>query len=205
LGKLVKVEGCSSIEMKKLVGFPLASFTLGSGNAERMTIGGRRTIMARLLTVLVALVAQGMALMSPVCLVRCVSPSGQQCVELVSQDCRCDGCPSHESQPQEVCAVAQCCDKCHDHDEEQEAPAGPQIASQGCSCHRTSMESAPQVQNKSLASDVLLVWHDVLMAPTMMSVVADIHALKDPSLRLSLLRPHESPHLAMLATVVLRV
>ncbi|TXT22034.1 MAG: hypothetical protein FD138_3807 [Planctomycetota bacterium] len=157
-------------------------------------------MMARWLTVLVALVAQGMALMSPVCLVRCVSPSGHECVELVGQACRCDGCPSQEPQ---LCAVAKCCGQCQDQDEELESPQGPQIAGQGCSCHRTPMESAPQVRNKSLSSDAVSPWHDVLLAPTSFAV-AVIDSRSDLA-SLALLRPQESPHLAVLATVVLRV
>ena len=63
-------------------------------------VGGLRSMMARWLTVLVALVAQGMALMSPVCFVRCVAPNGHECVELTGQDCRCCDCLLLEPSPQ---------------------------------------------------------------------------------------------------------
>lgn len=95
--------------------------------------------------------------------------------------------------------MAKCCEKCH----EQESLQGPQIADQDCLCHRTPVESAPQVQNKSLTSDVSLTWHDVLLAPTTLVAIATDSRLEFASL--SLCRPQESPHLAVLATVVLRV
>lgn len=157
--------------------------------------------MARWLTVLIALVAQGMALMSPVCLVRCVGADGHECVELAGRGCQRRDCQEHESQPQ-VSSVAKCCEQCH-HNDEEEAPEGQQIAEQPCSCQHSPMEPAPQVQNKPLSSDVLLAWHDVLLAPTTFAVVVSDSSLEFVSL--SLLRPQESLHLTVLATVVLRV
>ena len=159
--------------------------------------------MARWLTVLIALVAQGMALMSPVCLIRCVSPNGHECIELVGQGCNCCGCGANESSPQ-VCAVAKCGEHCHDHDEEQEAPEGSQVRCDDCSCQHSPMVSSPQTVSKSLVSDALSSWHDVLLVPTILSVT-DIRVLEDAGLPPLLLRPQESPHLIVLATVVLRV
>lgn len=159
-------------------------------------------MMARWLTVLIALVAQGMALMSPMCFVRCVGADGHQCIELTGQGCQRCECQTTEPLP-EVCAVATCCNHCHADDDEQEAPVGPQIAAQDCSCLHSPLESVPQVQSKSLASDVLLAWHEVLLAPTTLVAVATDSRLKFASF--SLLRPQESPHLAVVATVVLRV
>ena len=161
-------------------------------------------IMARWLTVLMALVAQGMALMSPVCFVRCVGADGHECVELVGQGCRCRGCLSNESSPQ-VCSVAKCCDQDRDHDEEHEAPIGPQVAAQGCSCLHSPLESAPQSLSRVLAADVLSQWQDVVLAPATLDCVADVRALDVASLQRTLSRPQESPQLAALATVVLRV
>ncbi len=117
-------------------------------------------MMARWFTVLIALVAQGMALMSPVCLIPCVSPNGHECIELVGQGCDCCGCLANEP--------------------------------------------SPQTMSKSLVSDALSPWHDVLLAPTLLSVT-DIRVLEDAGLPPLLLRPLESPHLTILATVVLRV
>jgi hypothetical protein len=101
-----------------------------------------------------------------------------------------------------VCAVVTCCD----HDEEQEVPVGPQIAGQDCSCLHSPLESAPQNLRKSLAADVLSPWHNMWLAPTELNAVARMRALEEASLSASGgLRPHESPQLAVLATVVLRV
>ena len=157
--------------------------------------------MARWLTVLVALVAQGMALMSPVCFVRCVGADGHDCVELTGQ-CRCCDCQSQEQAP-EVCAVATCG---HHHEEEldeHDAPVGWQVRCEHCSCQHLPLESAPQVQSKFLNSYGLS--HTPDFVPTR-NFVATVHAVEVVSLSASGgLRPHESLHLAALATVVLRV
>ena len=163
-------------------------------------------MLARWLTVLIALVAQGSALMSPVCFVRCIGADGQQCVELAGQGChRCD-CQSQERSP-EVCAVATCGD--HHEDEEQtehDAPAGWQVRCEHCSCQHSPLELVPQVQSKSLVSDVLNQALNFAAVPTMLDFDAAIRALENASLSASGgLRPHESPHLAVVATVVLRV
>ena len=163
-------------------------------------------MMARWLTVLIALVAQGMALASPVCFVRCIGADGQQCVELAGQGChRCD-CQSQERSP-EVCAVATCGD--HHEDEEQtehDAPAGWQVRCEHCSCQHSPLELVPQVQSKSLVSDVLTQALDFAAVPTILDFDAAIRALENANLSASGgLRPHESPHLAVVATVVLRV
>lgn len=163
-------------------------------------------MMARWLTVLVALAAQGSALMSPVCFVRCIGADGHQCVELAGQDChRCD-CQSQERSP-EVCAVATCGH--HHEDEEQtehDAPAAWQVRCEHCSCQHSPLELAPQVQSKSLVSDVLTQALVFATVPTMLDFDAAIRALKNASHSASDdLRPHESPHLTVLATVVLRV
>jgi hypothetical protein len=160
--------------------------------------------MARWLTVLIALVAQGMALVSPVCFVRCVGADGHECVELAGQGCHCCDCRSQDRVPQ-VCGVATCCDHGHDQEEEQEVPVGPQIAGQDCSCLHSPLESAPQNLSKSLAADVLSPWHNMWLAPMELNDVARVRALEEASLWPSLLRPHESPQLTVLATVVLRV
>ena len=163
--------------------------------------------MARCLTVLIALVAQGMALMSPVCFVRCVGADGHECVELAGRDCHCRDCHCRDCQTSEsltqVCTVASCGHH-HEDDEEHDAPDGFQVRCEDCSCQHSRIESAPQSVSKSLVSDVLSQWHDALSAPTMLSV-SDIAVLEDAGLPPLLLRPQESPHLIVLATVVLRV
>lgn len=67
------------------------------------------------------------------------------------------------------------------------------------------MESAPQMQNKSLASDSLIQSLDFMLSPMTLDFVSALRALENAGLQRSLLRPQESPQLAALATVVLRV
>ena len=167
------------------------------------TVGGLHSIMARWLTVLVALVAQGMALMSPVCFVRCIGADGHQCVELAGQGCDCQS----QERSSVVCAVAICG---HHHEDEEkaehDAPVGWQVRCEPCSCQHSPLESAPQVQSKSLVSDVLTQALDFVTVPTMLDFDVAIRALQNASLSASGgLRPHESPHLAVVAIVVLRV
>ncbi len=166
--------------------------------------------MARWLTVLVALVAQGMALMSPVCFVRCVGADGRVGLELRGQACRCCDCLSHQGMT-EVCAVAKC-DHSHEHDHEhdddqheQDAPIGWQVHCEHCSCQHSPLESAPQLQSKSLVSGGVADVLHVATLPTTLAFGAVVRALEELKLRPSLLRPQESPHLTVIATVVLRV
>ena len=159
-------------------------------------------MMARWLTVLVALVAQGMALMSPVCFVRCVAPNGHECVELTGQDCRCCDCLLPEPLPQ-LCAVATCG---HDHEDEEQAEPdarnGWQLRCEHCSCHHSPLESIPQVQSKSLVPNLLTHALDFVPIPATLDFQAATRALENAILSGS---GGLRPHLTVLATVVLRV
>lgn len=160
--------------------------------------------MARLLTVLIALVAQGMALMSPVCLVRCVGADGHQCIELAGQGCHCCDCQSHKDSPQ-VCAVATCGhrhDDEHEHQHEHDAPAGWQVRCEHCSCQHSPLEAGQQVQTKTLSFYGLSATPDFV--PTL-NLIATFDAWNFKSFQPPLLRPQESPHLIVMATVVLRL
>jgi hypothetical protein len=160
--------------------------------------------MARWFTVLIALVAQGMALMSPECFVRCVDTGGHECVELASPECRCCETPSAESQPQ-VCVVVTC-DRQHDEELEQHTVAPEwQVRSENCDCEHSPLESAPQLRSRSSPSAGMSQTQVFVPAPMTFGLVAGVRTLDVASLRRSLLRPHESPQLAVLATVVLRV
>lgn len=163
-------------------------------------------MMARWLTVLIALLAQGMALASPVCFVRCVAPNGHERVELMGQDCRCCDCPSSVSSPQ-VCAVVTCGHHQDDEDQpEHDASMGWQAQCERCSCQHSLLESIPQVQSKSLILDFLSTTLEFVAVSTRLDFDAAIQALGNASLSASGgLRPHESPQLALLATVVFRV
>jgi hypothetical protein len=151
-----------------------------------------------------ALVAQGMALMSPVCFVRCVSADGHQCIELTGQGCHCCDCRSHKGSP-EVCAVAKFG---HHHEDEQEqdhehdAPVGWQARCEHCNCQHAPLDAGQQVQSKSLSTFGLSVLPAFVST---LNFAATIHAWDVANVRPTLLRPQESPQLAALATVVLRV
>ena len=83
---------------------------------------------------------------------------------------------------------------------------GWQVRCERCSCQHSLLESVPQVQSKSLTADVLSPALEFVTVSTSWDFDAAIQTLKDASLSASGgLRPHESPQLAMLATVVLRV
>jgi len=161
--------------------------------------------MARRLTVLVALVAQGMALMLPVCFVRCVAPNGQECVELTGQNCRRCECQPAESMPQ-ACAV-ETCNHHHENEDqaEHDAPIGWQVGCEHCSCQHSPLEPAPQVQSKPLLSESRTHSLDFAAISAASNFDAVIRGQENARLQRSLLRPHESPQLSVLATVVLRV
>ena len=161
-------------------------------------------MMARWFTVLIALVAQGMALMAPVCLVRCVGADGHQCIELTALGCHCCDCQSHKESPQ-VCSVATCGHGHEDereHDHEHDAPVGWQARCEHCTCQHSPLEAGPQLQSKSLSSFGLSALPAFVAT---LNFSASVHALDVASVRPRLLRPQESPQLAVLATVVLRV
>lgn len=161
--------------------------------------------MVRWLTVLIALVAQGMALMSPVCLVRCISPNGHECVELVGQGCR--GCEHGAHEASQGSAESKCghhhsdCDPGHE-DNHHEA-MGWEIPREHCACQHSLVQVAPQVQSRIVTTDTLSIVSEVILAPAVLST-----DLVDGRMRVArclLLRPQESPHLIVLAAVVLRV
>lgn len=162
-------------------------------------------MMVRWLTVLIALVAQGMALVSPVCFVRCVGADGHECVELTGQGCHCCDCQSREQTP-EVCAVATCGHHHEDQNQnEHDTPTGWQVLCEHCSCQHSPLNAGAQVQAKSLTSSGQSQVFNVATMPAVLDFVSIVPALENVSLRRSLLRPPESPHLAVVATVVLRV
>ena len=160
--------------------------------------------MGRCLTVLVALVAQGMTLMSPVCFVRCVGADGHECVELVGEGCeRCEWLTCEPTS--EICAVPSCCQHCRADDNDHDAPVGVQMTAPDCLCQHLPLASAPQVQSKSLFANLLSQFHLFVPVPISKELAASARVSNSANLRRSQLRPHESPQLALLATVVLRV
>lgn len=151
--------------------------------------------MVSRLTVLIALLAQGLASMSPACLVRCVAPNGYECVELVGEDCH--GCEQGLSKHYEPPAA--CCSTHGDAVESDDAET-LLTSCDGCGCAHSPLDFGPQSEAKSLTAEPLLEAQVnclvVLPIPSGHAAVLD---------RGNDLRPQVSPHLAVLATVVLRV
>ena len=155
--------------------------------------------MVRRLTVLIALLAQGLALMSPACLVRCVAPNGHECVELVGEDCRgCEHGLSEHDQP-----VADCCSTHCDTVEQDDSETLLNLHDR-CGCAHSPLDFGPQSLVKSLTakqlSEAQAIWLAAL--PSFSGAVAELEREDFPP---PLLRPQISPHLIVLATVVLRV
>ncbi len=164
-------------------------------------------MLVRWLTVLIALVAQGMNLASPVCFVRCVGADGYERVELTGQGCHGCDCQTRAHTP-EVCAVAMC--GLHHEDEDQnqdehDTPAGWQAYCEHCSCQHSPLEAGSQMRAKPLTSSERSQVFNVVSLSAKQDFVLVVPALENVSLRRSLLRPPESPHLAVMATVVLLV
>lgn len=152
-------------------------------------------MMVRRLTVLIALLAQGLASMSPACLVRCVAPNGHECVELVGQDCHgCEQGLSQHSHPSTSC--------CEVHsDAVMSDDAETLLTSQEeCGCLHSPLDFGPQSPVKSLTAEPLsnsqAIWQVAL--PIISGHVASLN-------RADFSSPQISPHLGVLATVVLRV
>lgn len=151
--------------------------------------------MVSRLTVLIALLAQGLASMSPACLVRCVAPNGHECVELVGEDCHgCEqGLSTHDDPP------AACCSTPGDAFESDVAESLLTFCD-GCGCAHSPLDFGPQSQAKSLTAEQLLVAQVDCLAvlPIPSRHVAALDRRSDLRLQVSL-------HLVVLATVVLRV
>jgi len=157
--------------------------------------------MARWLTVLVALLAQGMALMSPVCFVRCIGADGHECVELAGGSCHGCDCRSQERLPK-VCAIVMC-GHSHEDQDEHDAPTGWQDRCEHCPCQHAPLDLAPQVPSKSLISgEAVQALHFV----SVFDVTQVVRTWDKVSFSVaSGLRPQEWPQLAELATIVMRV
>ena len=151
------------------------------------------------LTVLIALLAQGLASMSPACFVRCVASNGHECIELVGQDCHCGelGLFDHDH------STAACC-SAHHHADDQDVVETLLSSQTDCRCSHSLLDFGPQSPAKSLVaeqlSDAQLIWLAALPVTS-----ENVVALERAGLSPPLLRPQVSPHLAFLATIVLRV
>lgn len=157
--------------------------------------------MARRLTVLIALLAQGIALMSPACFVRCVAANGDECVELVGQNCHgCEhGLSDHDH------SSPTCCSACseHRHSDDQDEDERAVTSREHCGCLHSPLDFGPQTSAKSLTAERLLDATSMAFASLPIlpsSLVPQRHDDFSPPL----LRRQVSLHLTVLATVVLR-
>lgn len=154
--------------------------------------------MVSRVTVLIALLAQGLASMSPACLVRCVAPNGYECVELVGEDCHgCEHSLSEHDQPAAACCSVHC-----DAIESDEAET-LLTSHKRCGCAHSPLDFGPQSPTKLLTaeqlSDAQAIWLAALPV-----ISGNAAALERVRFSPPQLRSQVSPHLVVLATVVLR-
>lgn len=153
------------------------------------------------LTVLIALLAQVIALLSPACFVRCVAANGYECVELVGQDCH--GCEHGLSDHGH--SFPTCCSACSErrHSDDSDEGETVVVSREHCRCLHSPLDFGPQVWAKSLTAERLLDEASMAFAsPPILpsSLVTERHDDISPPL----LRRQVSLHLTVLATVVLR-
>jgi hypothetical protein len=152
---------------------------------------------------LFALLAQGMAMASPVSFVRCARMNGEQRLELSSTGCDCCGCksPGHQSS----CSSHQHSDS-HHHDGnacpgDSEAPVS-EVGCSGSCCIHSAIEPTPQVRGRT-ASDLAELAADVAAYTVADAVAVDLEPSHD--FRAFVSRPQKSPHLIATRVIVLRV
>lgn len=150
------------------------------------------------LTVLIALLAHGVASMSPSCFVRCVAPSGQVCVELVGDDCH--GCEHSLIDHRQAETV-----RCSGHVEsDDQAESETRIASHDrCGCSHSPLDFGPQSRAKPLTYERVMASPAIWLAVLPISS-ASYSALDRASIRAPQVDLRGSLHLTVLATVVLR-
>jgi len=153
--------------------------------------------------VLFALLAQGMAMASPLSFVRCARADGEQRLELSTTGCDCCGCKTH-------CHQDSCESHDHSDDHHHDGAEGPAdcddpamaVGCAGSCCVHSLVEPTPQVRSRT-ASEL------AVCSPGLMPCgLVDVFACRMPSLadfRSDLQRPQKSPHLIAASVIVLRV
>lgn len=158
--------------------------------------------MCRGLAVLLAIFAQGMALMSPVSFVRCMRADGEQRVELSAIGCDCHDCPSEHDHT--AADLSHDCEHHHDDCCQHETELViAQLTCGDCGCTHSAVQFVPQVRSRT-GNDM------TQFAPTVPAVAfvdvelawrrhccVDRRPLAD--------RVSHSPHLVTTSVVVLRV
>lgn len=159
-------------------------------------------IMVGRVTVLFALLAQGMAITSSMSFVHCLRADGEQRLELATIGCRCCGCGSDEHQHES-------CESHEDHHHQHRGkrcpqPSSPPIPELTClrvCCVHSAVEQAPQLRNR-ITSDLSVLWPSMTIALS----PAHVEAIRRSSHDFRpLLQPAESPHLIAASVIVLRV
>lgn len=172
--------------------------------------------MTRCLSVLLMLLAQVTAMVSPVLLRHCVSADGQYCIEFQGENCDCcvlDAALDHESEcgsldensEHEHESPASCCSGCAVAQSDVDGPDAttrePSISAvDGCDCEHSRVEhlqlAARQIDLAAQFVSLAVVF-DTALRPAIVSVnVATPHVE---------LRPDPDAHLAVMAVIVLRV
>lgn len=91
------------------------------------------------LTLLIALLAQVLALLSPVCLERCVGSGGHECLVVIGQEC-----PHHQhslGQPGDVCDEQESVPAIHNGDDDED------------DCQHVPLESVPLLKADSMTAE----------------------------------------------------
>ncbi len=166
--------------------------------------------MIRWLSILLALMAQCSAMMSPLLLRHCTSADGRQCIEWQSEVCVCGDSKhaSHESDyaacgHQEELETHRCCDSCA---ADEELPKSEDnnlvvVARHACDCDHSPFEVV-QVQvgrSEILYSHLMVVLNDVGVFQPQISTLPPVRLAERE------LRSDPDSHLAILAVVALRV
>ena len=167
--------------------------------------------MFRNFPIFLMLLAQAIATIAPVGLVRCVAADGRECIEVVGQDCHCSPLQESDEHVDDESDSSSCCRHCSEEDEGGQRAADDEVENRtvsvtangsDCDCEHSPLH-IDQVQDagqhfESIARSMTLIGFDV-------ACLRVDRTLEQPCLRSIPLRPCRSPHLVVLATTVLRV
>lgn len=160
--------------------------------------------MARWPSVLITLLAQVMALLSPVCFVQCLSADGQRRIELTGQSCYCSEVERNDHEHGANAGhqtVGACCHHGTQDEPQQEYDSLPSLVQDHCSCLHSPIPMVSGVCVKTSFQAIGVNLMDSVAIPTWASDPESV----ERSLQVSLSRPSLDAHLVALATTVLRV
>ena len=163
--------------------------------------------MARWPSVLIMLLAQVMALLSPACFVQCVSADGQHRIELTGQSCHCCEVEQNDHKHEtDVCrqTVGACCHHDTQDESQQEDASLPSFVQDHCSCLHSPIPMVSGVCVKTSFQEIGVNLMSSVALPTW-AADPEFAGPSQRSLQVNLLRPLLDAHLVALATTVLRV